>query len=420
LAATASESTIGSLIKGSLVLSAATAATQLYGITDQIFVGRISSDLLRIHFYVDYFILAFLLVSRSLGQTLLVTLPKARDEDERAAHFSSALSLALYLAVAVGLVSLALSYSGIGVFAAGYARQYLWLQIASALIIVLNGIQKFTLISRKMRSLLLVGELLGNLVNLALNAFSFYFFADDAWRFRGIAGATLFTQIVLFIFYFNYNRKVFRWAYFSPGAYWRRAKALISGESFNMALLTFFPLGIAVAMDTLGRTDLFLGYNLGLKWGSFLSMPLVALTMLGTIEFSSNVDSNRRLSSRLILSGSILVGIPVVIVSGLSSAIVTSLVNIHLEQSHVLFLWTILAILPGIVFMPLAARARSVERPYLIGGVELGIRYAFELPLFLLVLFLKMPVLILGAGFFVVELVKIGALKFFLNRSTRV
>ncbi len=87
-----------SYLRQGLILTAAAAATHVYGLVDQAFISKISEGLLRTHYYVDYLLLVFILVGRTVGQSLLVILNKSESSQEKSGFLWGALAGTMGLA----------------------------------------------------------------------------------------------------------------------------------------------------------------------------------------------------------------------------------------------------------------------------------------------------------------------------------
>jgi Na+-driven multidrug efflux pump len=356
-------------------------------------------------------VLAFVVVARIFGQSLLVYLPKSEDLQDRRRCFSGALLLGLALAVLAFLIFLTVIDLTPAVDSST-TRIYFSLQSFAAIFMVFNLFQKFTLISQGRQRFMLAGEVIGNALNFAFNGLAFYAVTEAEHRFFGVAVATICSQLIVAIFYAAINRELFqlRISYVRP--YWMKAKSFLRGESLSMLLLTFTPFFITMLLDEFGQTSLLVTYNFALKWSQFFSMPLLSLSMLGTVDLSKRISNGGAFHGEIHrpvwAAGMILSLVPTFIFILVFHYIRTG-IGFPDRGSESLFVLTLLIVIPAFIDCPYVALSRAVEKPHTMGHVELFLSYLLKLPACAMALYLAVPGLatVIGAIILVIEFIKV-------------
>ena len=372
-------------------LSLAAAATHVYGLVDQAFISQLSSGHLRTHIYIDYIVLLFILAARVVGQSLLVAVSKAQQTIERGQYLSGALGLTIGFSL--------LLYSGMGVLSQFRlvdlglvdSTRYSHIQIFAAILLSTNVILKFALIAEGKHKALLAGEALGNTLNLILNYVFFIAFESNEDKFVGIAYSTLLSQLCLGVYYGLLNRQLLHLKALQPIVFLKRGRVILGGEAFNMILLAYAPLLITGIMELRADLDLLVGFNVGFRLYSLLSIPLVAMTMIGTTHLSKlaikTTEENGKVADQwrsyklmLGLTGAILTLVPGAILFLFNHDFFTYVISLESDASRKIALFQILNVVYGFWSGVQGATLRALEKPYYIGAAGLMSSYFVTSP----------------------------------------
>ena len=276
-------------ITGSLSIFAMGILGVSYGLVDQYFAAKVSSDHLYLVTICSYLPMAFILLARILGQTTLVLFN--RYPDKKRENFSGAIKVFIICSAFIGsaIPFLPNLESPLGISEIAGSGQFSLLIALSGFLLGANLLMKFMMASVSKASMALPLDLLGNIVNAIWNYMALTMFGSPEYQIIGMAAATLASQSVVFLTLGSILAYDFKYKSGCLREYLSSAKHIISGDIFAASMSIAAPLAFSLYLKQKIGVEVATAFNVGLTLVMFLDRYFVANVIVATTKMARDL-----------------------------------------------------------------------------------------------------------------------------------